>query len=448
MLEAYLVWIFSSLFFLSFFLLIKKNYIFGVYYFGLYILTIFTQVVLAIHPSLLVTFFPDILHVEEKLFVEYWSFVFLSFLMIFILLYCKKSSDVESKKISEHDAVISPPNHNLPLFILVVFLYNFVTFFMYFYYDLSYHAADYPKIVAYGSVLGCGLLMVLYAKFRKFSRTKRTKRIFLFLFVLTFINYGLINIKGGLRSSIISIFIGILSYEIMLMKNYKKSNRIKHIIKLCLVYIFLVFFLIVINYLRQDITTLSASVLLNVISVSTFLEAISNFNILMQTYTIPSVLLLASIYHTYIDPAEVIKSNVMNSLILLEYPYLSTTVSMISNPSLNATRRMGYAYYFLNEGYNFMGWFGFIYNALFFCGGLLLWQKLFIRGNRSYAEFMTAVITTQLLGIIFGQSGLFIKFIYLFFLPTIFLFYLATGINPYRKQKRVYWDGGYNRLIA
>jgi hypothetical protein len=139
----------------------------------------------------------------------------------------------------------------------------------------------------------------------------------------------------------------------------------------------------------------------------------------------PSLLLFASIHHELVFPDEVIRSNVLNSVLFMGYPYLAETIGKFLNPSV--TRTQGYAYYLLAEGFNFAGWFGILYNALVVWGGLSLWRKLFLKGDKDFNNFMAACMAMQAIAIVRGQSVYFIKDIYLFWMPLAILYHLATG---------------------
>ena len=84
--------------------------------------------------------------------------------------------------------------------------------------------------------------------------------------------------------------------------------------------------------------------------------------ILLQDYYAPSHTLFVSMYYDMIDPVEVIKSNVCNAILGVHYPPLTNTiVARVKGETLE--RGVGWSYHFFVQGYNFMGFMGFLYNV-------------------------------------------------------------------------------------
>ena len=101
-------------------------------------------------------------------------------------------------------------------------------------------------------------------------------------------------------------------------------------------------------------------------------------------------------YYKIIDPIEVFKSNVANSLVKLKYPFLSTTIVSRASGGYKDDRGAGWAYHYFVEGYNAMGLLGIFYNALFWNIGMILWFKLAQSNNektqQSYLSISALVI--------------------------------------------------------
>jgi hypothetical protein len=148
-----------------------------------------------------------------------------------------------------------------------------------------------------------------------------------------------------------------------------------------------------------------------------------------QDYFSPSHILITAMANEYSDILEVLSSNVANSLVLLSHPYLQQTVMDLFIPGI-ASRSQGYAFYILAEGYLAFGNLGFIYNGLVVALGVALWRKLASSNNGVFNMFLFALIATQFANVVRGQSSYFVKDLYVFFLPAMILFYLATGLRP------------------
>ena len=77
-----------------------------------------------------------------------------------------------------------------------------------------------------------------------------------------------------------------------------------------------------------------------------------------------------------------------------------------------------------------MGWLGFLYNGLVVFAGMMLWRLMANSNCKYYNLFMIALVSTQIVNITRGQSSYFVKDIYMFFIPAMALFFLATGLRP------------------
>ncbi len=145
-----------------------------------------------------------------------------------------------------------------------------------------------------------------------------------------------------------------------------------------------------------------------------------------QDYFTPSALLMASMNYGYVDPAEVVRSNFMNALVFQNYPTLSQTVGGLL---AKTTRKQGFAYYVLVEGYNFAGWWGIAYNAAAIGFGLWLWRRLLSTTDPTFTRVMEAVACSQAVALVRSQTCYFAKNFYLILLPSMALVYLAIGLR-------------------
>ena len=149
-------------------------------------------------------------------------------------------------------------------------------------------------------------------------------------------------------------------------------------------------------------------------------------SILMQDYYAPAHMLFAAINYDMIDPIHVMKSNLSNSLILLNYPYLQMGITDMINPGV-ATRSSGYAFYILTEGYLVAGPLGFIYNTLLVIFGWAVWRKLGMTNNQAFNNFLLALMGCMLVNLVRGQGSYFIKSLYTFILPGVLLYLMITS---------------------
>jgi hypothetical protein len=153
--------------------------------------------------------------------------------------------------------------------------------------------------------------------------------------------------------------------------------------------------------------------------------------LILKDYYSPAHILLGAMSLDYVDTWEVLKSNACNGLILFNYPYLQTTVADLFNPGVSS-RSASYAFYIFSEGFLAMGWLGWIYNAVVVCGGFFSWRILACSDYRPYRLFVYALLGTQIVNLVRGQSSYFLKTGYMFLLPSFVLFFLLTGIRPLR----------------
>ena len=150
---------------------------------------------------------------------------------------------------------------------------------------------------------------------------------------------------------------------------------------------------------------------------------------LFKDYFAPAHILYAAMGLNYINPLEVIYSNLSNSLILLNYPYLQAPVTELINPGV-ATRSAGYAFYIFSEGFIFMGFFGFLYNGFMLMTGASIWHLFKNAKNKYYSFLILAIMSTQFANIARSQSSYFYKDLYIIFLPVLIVFYLSSGLRP------------------
>ena len=130
--------------------------------------------------------------------------------------------------------------------------------------------------------------------------------------------------------------------------------------------------------------------------------------------------------YNIIDPVEDIKSNPANSLDLLEYPFLTTTI-LERGFGTKEDRGVGWGYHYFVEGYNAMGMFGIFYNALFWNLGMILWIRLTQSNDRNYNRSMLAILVLLITLTMKSQTSAFIQFYWLILLPGLALLLMSNN---------------------
>lgn len=154
------------------------------------------------------------------------------------------------------------------------------------------------------------------------------------------------------------------------------------------------------------------------------IQGLNPKGLVLQDYFVPSLGLVYSMHRSFVIPREVLTSNVVNAGILISTPSLGEILSRSADPS----GKQGYAYYLFAEGYNVAGYAGIVYDALVVNLGLLLWEAFYRRSpSAAYRRLMEAVAFLGIIGVVRGQSSVFVSFAYTALLPAAVLFLLATG---------------------
>ena len=229
---------------------------------------------------------------------------------------------------------------------------------------------------------------------------------------------------AGVRSSILYFFIAIASIElspfIVSLRN-RKTTILKFVLSGCL----LVYGLLIILQLRTQGTVSLKEVF------QTDLNDVSNalpvsYQILAQDYYAPSHTLFISMHYDMINPVEVIKSNVCNAILGVHYPPLTNTIVARVEGEI-AERGTGWSYHFFVQGYNFMGFMGFLYNGILWNILLRIWF-LFVRtDNVLFRRTMYTLLMFCATLAMRNQTAQFIQDIYLTFIPGMICLIWATN---------------------
>ena len=145
--------------------------------------------------------------------------------------------------------------------------------------------------------------------------------------------------------------------------------------------------------------------------------------VVCQDYVGPSLTLVTSMYFDRISPVEALKSLIANSLFFLGVPGLGERVSRFIDPY----GVKGYGYYAFTEGFEVMGWAGFVYNAVVMNLGLAVWRPLLRTGSESFTRNIKGTMAMSVFSLARGTSSSYFKALYMFFVPSIVIFYLMSG---------------------
>ena len=407
-------------------------------FFTLYIYTIFAQIGYAYYPE-----FSDLVgaYFGPKLFYKYWAFMFFSFVFTF-LLYRK----------------MNPKNEKKDAYIVKSTKFNFGEFLFFsiaiiLYLLLSLYFEKYRSIFGYGGGtpmggpwFGIGFWIftlcnfILYTLFRDKSN-KIKKRLFSFIiFLFCFIFFLKVALASGIRSTILYFFIAIAFYELTpLIKKIKYQKR--------KIFILIVSGFFVISVLSTLRVLRTQGEEINFSSFSNYDSSDSKFSVsdqdflpllLLQDYYLPSHTLFISMYYKIIDPIEVFKSNVANSLVKLKYPFLSTTIVSRASGGYKDDRGAGWAYHYFVEGYNAMGLLGIFYNALFWNIGMILWFRLAQSNNERHNKAMLSISALVIILVMRSQTSAFIQFYWLILISGLVLLLLANNSNiTFLRKKRL-----------
>ncbi len=249
------------------------------------------------------------------------------------------------------------------------------------------------------------------------GRDKGRKKIFYYILgTIIAIFFLLTALKFGQRIQILNLTFGVIT---VLLLNIKKSLY-KIILKKEIILISLSFISLS-QYIRGNrggIKDLKFEFSMDLIT------SVFGKTMVFQDYLIPSYTLLTSIEKKIFLPVDVIKSNILNTLIIFNYPTLGSLISRIIEPKASK----GYGYFILSEGYNLCGGLGIlvliIYIAFIF---KFYFEVLTNTLDKKFNILMSSVISMYLLNIVRSQSLFFLKGILMFYLPAIFMYICATG---------------------
>jgi len=430
--------ILSLFFILTSFCICRKSPIFFLAYSVLFAYTIFTQLGYILYPETI-----DIVshnqYYGDEAFIAYWIYIFLSFIAIFlmfILLYGKKYKTILKLEIN----FLPSKLYNF-LYVMIIFFYEIVlvSFLVKHYKNLSYSNQSILKNNRIWFYLFSSNGIILLSLFYKiYIENIRIKKIFyFFLFFSSLSIFSLTAIRSGQR---IEILVTLLAFCGSLW--YLFANKIRTI-GLKSKYIFIIFvicffigisFLLGIRTIRGHIGGSPKELFTVLKNPKIYLSIFLPKNLIFQDWVIPSLGLMTSIEKDIIFPIEVIKSNLKVFIPFISHQSLGDILSRIIDPE----GITGYGYYILTEGYNFMGFAGFIYASFIFVLGFRFLESFFTNTkDKIFNSFIFGIIASLTINVVRGQSTIFLKGLYLYFLPAIILFILMRGEKIYLVKSKI-----------
>lgn len=423
-------------FVLTSFYIWKKSQIFFLIYFILFAYTIATQFGYIFYPEKL-SVVSHYQYYSEEAFILYWIYIFLSFITIFLifaLLYDKKYKTIfrlETKALSKKTNNLS--------YIIVISLYEVVLIFFLArnYTSLSYFSQAVLKenkiwfyLFSFNGIVLLSIFYKLHMEHKSF-----TKRFYSVVFFVSLSIFLMTAIRSGQRSEVAMMLLGFVTSLWYLFRDRIRVRRLK------LRYIFVVlgigFMWIAFSQgvrMTRGYDESAAAVFAVLRDPKTYLSLFSLESLIFQDWLIPSLTLMTSIENNIIFPGKVIESNLTCLVPLISHSSLGEILSRIIDPE--GVR--GYGYYILTEGYNLMGFAGFLYSAFIFVFGLRLLESFFASTKgKLFNSYMFGIMGFLAFMIVRGgQTMVFLKGLYLYFLPAIILFVLMSGKKVYLARSK------------
>jgi len=428
-----LPFILGLFFVLTSFYIWKKSQIFFLFYFVLFAYTFFTQLGYLLYPEKTYA----ISHYQyygEEAFIPYWIYIFLSFIsifLIFVVFYDKKYRTLFSIKVKQSLKEYG----NFYLILILLYGSASVFFLIKNYENLSYYnqvILKDNKIWFYLFSLGGIVLLSIFYKIL-IEHNKKNKIFYSVLFFSVLLIFSLTAIRSGQRIEIAMTFLGFIASLWYLFRDRIKVERLK------LKRIFAVFFILFlalsffqgirITRGHNESPVAFFTALKNPMA---YLDPLLPENLIFQDWSVPSLTLMTSIERNIIFPKKVIESNLTCLIPLIRHESLGYVLSRI----IDTETTQGHGYYILTEGYNLMGFAGFIYSAFIFVISLRLLESFFTdTKDKLFNSYMYGIMGFLAIEVIRGGQSLgFLKGLYLYFLPALILFILMT-------RKKVYLTG-------
>lgn len=385
------------------------------FFLALYIYTIFTQIGYVYYPELSY----NICYYGLDSFYGYWAFMYLSFLSCFFFYKHNRNNRYKNIYFYSYSQINRQSWYYLLLFGLMIFcFYYFKSNPDKFGWGGSNNMGDTYFVILFRLFTVC--TFILYTKVRQRIKIKQLILLIICLFV-----YSSITMAAGNRSTLLSLFIAFVFYELIPLNYIFKHQKIKLIIIGSLVYVFLQA-LIIITELRNFTNEIDFMTLIsfNAEESAVAAKALSE-EIIKQDYYAPSHTLFVAMHHNFIEPFQVLYSNLCNFFIGLKQPYLTETLVAIENGSQQ--RGVGWAFHLFTEGYCFAGWLGIIYNGIVWSFFLNLVIRISKNNNPVLSRIIYAYMASSIIGWTRTQSCIMLQSIWFTYIPFIIILGWAYG---------------------
>lgn len=421
--------VFSLFFVKSARALARRDGVFCAFYVILFVYTFFTQVVYLAYPDDFVGLVPGDAPITDSTFLAYQGFVFASFVGVFFVLWWGTNARVALR-------TYQAPNNpwRFQFFIFLVLLYDAVLVFILFYnYEtLSYETPDALKsqtLFARFFVLFPVVFLALYATGVHVKADAFKRGVCQFLAVLTASIFLVIAVRAGTRTAMATTMIGVLCFEAL--RSGAARRLFSPVMVISAVSIFVVLTAIA-TYRTEGPTNLVDLPVRVAQDRETFISTrLSLRDIVRGDYAGPSVMLMSSMSDEIVIPSTGLAAIFFGCLpfgAFSGYQSIGYIVSRIVDPSLQDAWK-GFGYYILAEGYNVMGWFGILYNAVVIGFGLRVSRRFWNTPDRFYRAFVGALFAIQGILIVRGQSSEIIRAWYLVILPGVVFLWLGCGLR-------------------
>jgi hypothetical protein len=402
--------------------LLRVDTIFAVYYIFFYVYTVFTQIAYVAFPDkLLVVSGGQYYGIEW--FWPFYVFTFASFLgafLVFIGLRSKgwrlryfRLTDVRSQaRIGKIAFVVLVLIHNL------IMIYYVATRFE----SLSYHTQQVlksNKLFFFGFAFYQYTIYASYVNWKEHSTRGLGKSVAAVILAVSVLTFLTICVRAGQRIQLAALCVGLFVY---VFGEGRPRHRMRTYVGVALAATVIFALMNAVRMLRGS--QIDLSYLLHVLFTmpGKFIN-LSLEDVVFQDYVGPSLTLVTSMYYDRINPIEASKSLIANSLFFLGVPSLGERVSRFIDPY----GVKGYGYYAFTEGFEVMGWAGFVYNAVVMNLGLAMWRPLLRTGSESFTRYMTGIMAMSVFSLARGTSSSYFKSLYMYFFPCIVMFCLFSG---------------------
>ena len=401
---------------------LRYDTVFGVYFIICYVYTVFTQIAYVAFPAKL-TIVSGAQYYGIEWFWPFYAFIFASFAGAFLLFMIFWNGRYRLHLFSLSNSRMHA-NARRTIFMGLILVHNLIMIYyaMTSFETLSYYSQDVLKsnrVFFLGFTFYQYTIYTLYIDWSAHTSTGLHRCATFVALVVSALVFMTISIRAGQRIQIAGLLVGLLFY---VLGSTEPRNRLRTYAGVALTAII---GLALSNAIRSQRGSQIDLIHVAQLLLTRPLELIrmSAEDIVFQDYTIPSLTLVTSMYHGRVDPIRTALSLVANSFPFLNVPTLGESVSKFIAPY----GLQGFGYYAFTEGFEMMGWAGFVYNAVIMNVGLALWRPLARTDNREFDQYMRGIMVMRVFSLVRGDSSAYFKSLYMHFLPCIVLFCLMSG---------------------